>query len=181
MATMATKPPVKAAAPPSQAQPAAAPTPEARPPAQPAPAQPPRQGPPPAPEVPRRPPRQPRPAGSPPPSPPPEPPKYRVLPSDPEAARKALESVRDESALIMGMLGVLAERLPPKLPLTDQEKMIIQGPLDRVLYKYGENIPCEWQLIIAVGFVAVGRFAAHELAKKAQGAPGAGGALVQVK
>jgi hypothetical protein len=66
--------------------------------------------------------------------------------------------VREEATLIVNMIGALAARLPPQMPLSDEEKAGIQPPLEMVLYKYNGSLPCEWQLAIALGMIALPRY-----------------------
>lgn len=56
------------------------------------------------------------------------------------------------------MLDVLAARLPPFRPLAPTERGAIEGPLALVVYKHGGELGPEWQLTIAVGMVALGRY-----------------------
>jgi hypothetical protein len=57
------------------------------------------------------------------------------------------------------VLDVLAARLPPRRPLSTEERAAIAGPLELVIWKYGGELPPEWALAGALGFVAFGRYA----------------------
>jgi hypothetical protein len=115
--------------------------------------------PPPPPTVERRPPRPRNPPQLAPVPAAPPPTTERVLPEDPAARAAALETVKDEVALCLGLADIVATKLPPKRPLSPEEKDSIAGPLAQVLYKHGGNIPCEWALVITCAFVAAGRYA----------------------
>lgn len=116
--------------------------------------------PPPLPRVPRSP-RRPavaaREAAAAAPQPPPAA-RGRELPADPAAREVALAEVRPLAETILALCDVLASRLPPERPLSAEERKAIGGPLELTLYKYGGDLGPEWQLALAVGMVALGRY-----------------------
>lgn len=90
-------------------------------------------------------------------SPPPEQ-RWRELPKDADELAGALASVRSEAVGLLTLVDVVATRLPPGKPLSVEEQAAIQGPLEQVLWKYGANVPPEWQLLAGVGMVVVSRY-----------------------
>jgi hypothetical protein len=87
-----------------------------------------------------------------------EAPRWREWPADPAAQKAALESVQGEVGTCIGLLDIAASRLPPARPLSEEEKAAIAGPLARVMWKYGANVPPELMLASALGSIAVGRW-----------------------
>ncbi len=90
--------------------------------------------------------------------PPEPPPSKRELPSDPAAREAALSEGRPTAVLILSILNVVAKRLPPQRPLSSEETLTIQGPLEIVIFKYSANVPPEWALAIAIGSIGFMRY-----------------------
>jgi hypothetical protein len=103
-------------------------------------------------------------------------PSKRELAKDPAEREKQLAAYRGEAATIIAVLGAVVERMTPTMPLGDQEKASIQGPLEQVLFKYDGTMPCEWQLGIALAFCTLPRYPAWKeaRAKAAAASMGAG-------
>lgn len=93
-----------------------------------------------------------------------------VLSKDPAEREKQLATVRDEASTVLALLAMIVDRLTPTMPLSTGEKEAISAPLEQVLFKYGGAIPCEWQLAITLGFVALPRVAEVKRIKKEKGA-----------
>jgi hypothetical protein len=97
----------------------------------------------------------------------PAPSAYPVLSKDPAEREKQLEAFRGESTGILAMLAAVVVRFTPSQPLTKEEQVAIQGPLEQVLFKYDGAVPCEWQLAIALGMVALPRYPEFKKARDA--------------
>lgn len=80
--------------------------------------------------------------------------------------------MKDEADLCIGLLDSVFARIWTCQALTDEEKGAIHGPMAGVIYKYGGNIPIEWQLAMAIGFVAAPRYVEWKRSKMPGAAPG---------
>lgn len=125
--------------------------------------------PPPPPSVPKPPPRQ-RPIvrreATPAPGPEAPPSRWRELSADPDERKRQRASVSGECDALLAMADGLAQAFPPKAPLRDYERAMLETPLQETIYKYGGNVDPAVSLAIAAGAIVFMRWQEAEKAKK---------------
>lgn len=63
------------------------------------------------------------------------------------------------------MVSGLLASVPPKQPLQDWERGLLQTPAEEVFYLHGGNLSPEWSLVIAAGVIGLGRLRAYRAAQ----------------
>lgn len=80
------------------------------------------------------------------------------LPEDPVERKRVLDEVDPDAQLVLALLSVVASRLPPARPLSEEERTALEGPLKTCLVKWTSDLSPEWKLAGAVAGIALGRY-----------------------
>lgn len=90
----------------------------------------------------------------------------REIPKDPGELEAARSTVAAEVELCLIVFNKIAEAMPPKIALTDDDKKMIRDPLADVLYKYDLLASPEFRLVGALAIVFGSRYAMAKMAAK---------------
>lgn len=74
--------------------------------------------------------------------------------------------MRAEVAALLDMVSGVLGSVPPRKPLQDWERAILQTPTEEVFYLYGGNLSPEWSLTIAAGAIALGRWREYQATRE---------------